>query len=187
MRHFILIGAFILSYSLQAQESDSALVKDYLFYRDNISLKGMSVLRYWGASNLVVGGIGAFTTEGNVQYFSQMNMVWGGVDLLMGILGSATYRTKVNRYEVDYLKLEQKKIERNFLINVGLDAVYIGAGAYMLNYSNREGVQKERVEGYAFSVMLQGAFLLVMDATLYHLHKRNRKKRLDKLEKVKYW
>lgn len=166
---------------------DSLSIDTYIERRDNISLGGMKVLKYWGGANLGIGTVGAFTTDGSLQYFNQMNALWGGINLLIGVIATKTYKNQPQRFELENLYLQQKKIEQNFLMNTAFDVVYAGAGFGMLNYSTREGVQKERLEGYAYSVIMQAAFLFVFDAGMYYLHKRNGNKHLKKLKTPDDW
>lgn len=166
---------------------DSLSIETYIEKRDKISLGGMKVLKYWGGTNLGIGTVGAFTTEGSVQYFNQMNAFWGGINLLIGVIATKTYKNQPQRFELENLYLQQKKTERTFLVNAAFDVAYVGAGFGILNYSTREGVQKERLEGYAYSILMQGAFLFVFDSGMYYLHRKNKNKHLKKLKTIDSW
>jgi len=163
----------------KAQEKDS--LQDYFLHQKDITIKGMKILRTWGAVNLGVGIVGEFNSEGTAFYFHQMNSLWGGFNLLFSSLTIRAVRRQEPITDYSYWEMKQIKLEKIFLINAGFDVLFIGAGAGMLNLSTRDGVEKERLEGYGYSVIMQASSLLIFDSILYLLHKRNRKKRMSRL------
>ena len=56
-------------------------------------------------------------------------------------------------------------------MNSGLDLVYIGSGFYLYHRGNNNNSDKLR--GYGSSLIMQGAFLLLFDATMYTSEKNN--------------
>ncbi len=72
-------------------------------------------------------------------------------------------------------------IERTFLINGGIDFVYIGTGIYLKSRGNKRDDLK--LKGYGSSVIMQGIFLLFFDATMYKLQRANGYKMKRFLEK----
>jgi hypothetical protein len=62
-----------------------------------------------------------------------------------------------------------------YLINAGLDVLYIGSGAVIHAYADDMN-HSAMWHGYAKSFMLQGAVLLLFDGTMYALHSRQDKK-----------
>jgi hypothetical protein len=66
-------------------------------------------------------------------------------------------------------------------VNGGLDLVYIGAGIYLNHRGNSDNSDKLR--GYGSGVILQGAFLLLFDATMYSSERSNGNKLRNFLQK----
>jgi len=174
----ILISVFCISQA-EAQSNDS--LQHYLTIKKSTSLKGMKVLRIWGIANVGIGIIGSVSSEGSAQYFHQMNAFWGGANLLISSIAINSIKRQEIITDFARMELDQKKVERTILLNAALDGLFIGAGIGLLNWSGNENTDRERIDGYAYSIILQGAFLLVFDAVLYSIHRKNRKKRLEKL------
>ncbi len=174
----VVLFAFIVS-DMNAQKNDS--LQDYLLHKHEISLKSMKVLRTWGIANVGIGIVGSLSSEGSTQYFHQMNAFWGGANILFSSVALKSIKRQESSLSYNELEMEQKKIEHKFLIHAGLDCLFIGVGMGVLSMSNSEGVQKERVEGYGYSIILQGSSLLLFDSLIYFLHKKNRKKRMERL------
>jgi len=163
-------------------ERDS--LKAYYSKKNKITNDGMYVLGGWATLNLVMGIIGSVNSEGTHQYFYQMNAFWGGVNLLISYTSlRALHKTANDPVFIGYAELDQRKTEKIFLINAGLDVLYIGAGFGLIDWSGSRGVNEQRIEGYGQSFVVQGAFLLGFDLIMYYLHKRNKKQRLNPLLK----
>jgi hypothetical protein len=163
-----------------------AFAQDSLRYfnheRYQITATGMTVLGSWGTANLVVGGIGWAGSTGTTKYFYQMNTFWGAANLGIAILGySNAQKTRNAPLSAQESLAEQQKIEKIFLINGGLDLVYIGTGIYL----NHRGIVNNNVQlrGYGPAVIMQGAFLPLFDATMYTTNKANGSKLRKFLEK----
>ena len=152
--------------------------------RNSITKKGMLVLGSWSAASIIVGAVGSSTANREVHYFHQMNMIWGGTNLLFAGLGYWG-ATKKNTKEVTLsnVLLHQNKIEKTFLFNAGLDAAYITGGFYLRERSRRNA-DRSKLTGYGNSVMVQGGFLLLFDAVMYALHQRHGKKLQNYTDKV---
>ena len=133
----------------------SAFAQDSLKYYNNLRINttssGMKVLGGWGIVNLGTGAIWGWNSK-NVtvytnlggsqasskgisregQYFFQMNTIWGAVDFGTALLGYASIQKYRKKTLTAAETLEQqKRLEKIFLINGGLDIVYIGAGTYL--------------------------------------------------------
>jgi len=149
--------------------------------REQIKHTGMTVLGGWAVSNIAVGGISSFNTTGSTKYFHQMNALWNLVNL--GAATSGLVSAQKNRDKnltADEVIKEQRKIEKIFLVNGLLDLAYIGGGTYL----NRRGINEndDKLKGYGASIILQGAFLLLFDATMYTSEKHNGKKLVQFLQ-----
>jgi hypothetical protein len=200
MKKIFTLAFIVLSFHVFAQKDS---LKAYNLARINTTSHGMEVLGGWGLINLGTGaylnwGAGTKTitvTIGDnmvpekvsavsqeLQYFGQMNAVWGGVDFLTALLGySGTQRLKNKNLSAAEVLKQQKRIEKIFKINMCLDVVYIGAGAYL----KLEGDSRNSVimKGYGESVLMQGGFLLFFDALMYKAEKNNGNKLAHFFEK----
>jgi hypothetical protein len=98
-----------------------------------------------------------------------MNAMWNTVNLGIGVAGLVQQYSKQSADYSSFLKL-QRKYERVFLINSGLDLIYMGVGSAMAFSSGAN----DRSRGYGQSLILQGGYLLVFDGLMYFIHRNNR-------------
>jgi len=169
MKKLLMFVLLIAGYGAAAQDS----LKSINAERVQTTINGMRVLGGWGFANIGVGAAGwAASKGGQNRYFYQMTTVWGGVNAAIAMNGYASARKEINQSLTTAESLKaQRKIERIFLFNGALDVVYIGAGFYLdTRGSNTNNAQ---LKGYGTSVALQGAFLLLFDATMYRTQRGN--------------
>jgi hypothetical protein len=156
---------------LNARGQDS--LKNFNYSRNNITATGMEVLGSWAIVNLGVGLAGwAGSKGGENRSFYQMTTIWGGINLALAIPGriNALRDEQKTFTPAESLKAQQR-IERIFLVNGGLDVVYISAGTFMkIRGDNNNSVQ---LQGYGSSIIIQGAFLLFFDSTMYATQRGN--------------
>ena len=145
--------------------------------QQDINRSGMYTLLGWSATNLVVGTIAATQTEGSTHYFHQMNALWNTVNLGLSI-GGLIQERKLKVESLQDFNARQHKLEKIFLINGGLDIVYMGVGTGLL-LSKKES---DRNQGYGQSLLLQGGFLMLFDGAMYFLHRNNRIKEFRNIE-----
>jgi hypothetical protein len=162
MKKILALLLLLISINCLAQDSLQTLS----FNRNHVKNTGMQVLGSWAAANIVAGGIGWASTSGNTKYFHQMNAIWNVANLGVAILGyTATIRDKNHTYTPQESLDDQHKLEKLFLVNGALDFAYIGAGFYLKHRGDINNSDQNR--GYGSAVILQGAFLLLFDATIY--------------------
>ena len=141
--------------------------------RINYSKNSMMVLGGWSAANIVVSGIATNTRNREMRYFHQMNVMWGGINLAIAGLGYwGTRREKVNDPTLAAVQKKQNRIEKTYLVNAGLDVVYVGAGLLM-NRTSENQKDPAKFKGYGNSFMVQGGFLLLYDAIMYSIHRKH--------------
>ncbi len=164
----IVILTLIFCYASYAQDS----LQIFNYQREHIKKSGMEVLGSWAIANIAVGTTASFNTTGSTKYFYQMNALWNIANLGAAISGYVSAVKNVDRplTPAESLK-EQRKIETIFLVNGGLDLVYIGGGIYLDHRGNANNSDKLR--GYGSGIILQGAFLLLFDGTMYISEKSN--------------
>jgi len=143
--------------------------------RVRYSKNAMITLAGWSAANIVVSGIATNTRNKENRYFHQMNVMWGGINLAIAGLGYwGAGREKINNPTLESVLKHQNRIEKTYLINAGLDVVYVGAGLLMNKTSDNQK-NPERFRGYGNSIMIQGGFLLLYDAIIYAIHHKHGK------------
>lgn len=179
----ILLILFLVPQIVFSQKSDTLFKLEdswKLINLDNqkdINRSGMYTLLGWSATNLVVGTIATTQTEGSTHYFHQMNALWNTVNLGLSI-GGLIQERKLKVESLQDFKARQHKLEKIFLINGGLDLVYMGVGAGLLLSNN----ESDRNQGYGQSLILQGGFLMLFDGAMYFLHRNNRIKEFRNIE-----
>ncbi len=152
--------------------------------RTGIQKKSMIALAVWSVGNLVVSGIATDTRNKENRYFHQMNVMWGGINLAIAGLGywGASKEKIDNPVLADVLK-HQNRIEKTYLINAGLDVVYV-AGGLIMNKTSDNQKNPEKFKGYGNSIMMQGGFLLLYDAIIYAIHKNHGRQLKGAADKV---
>ena len=132
----------------------------------------MTFLTSWAATN-IAGGTTAYylAKDPEWKYFHEMNVLWNTVNMGVGIAGILSERKSRKMLDLAESLKAQKKVERIFLFNSGLDLLYIGGGVAMLQTKNAKN--PERMRGYGNALILQGSFLLLFDGVEYFLHRSN--------------
>ncbi len=146
---------------------------------------GMTILGAWGAANIVGGVAGALSaTDQEWKSFHTMNALWGVVNLGIAGMGYMGARKESGQIlSCDKMLGRYESGKRLFLINAGLDVVYIGSGMALTSYAD-DLDNPDRWRGYGKSVTMQGIFLLVFDGTMYALHQHKNKQWYKLLEGV---
>jgi len=175
MRKYILFAVLIFVVNTLSAQDSTKFLYNYNYNRIKTTKTAMVVLGGWGAANIAAGLIGRSQTTGEARYFHEMNAIWGAVNL--GI-ATASYlgNRKLNpgKYNWQESLHEQRKIEKIYLINGGLDLAYIGTGIFLQERGRNR--QKDQLKGYGTSLITQGAFLLLYDGVNYMIHRHHRKK-----------
>ena len=89
----------------------------------------------------------ALSVPASTRGFGRQTAVWGAVDGLIAYAGS---RKRARTGPAD-----PQRLRRVLLVNAGLDVGYLTAGAWL--------VRRTRWVGDGRAVLVQGAFLLVLD------------------------
>ena len=155
--------------------------------RNRLTKNAMIVLGSWSVANIATGFIIAGQTNGEAKYFWQMNGYWNLFNLGlagMGYIGAR--KTMAAKYGFTDNYKAQHSIEKLYVFNAGLDLVYITGGFYLRERGKNETDPKKNYQfkGYGSSIAVQGGFLLLMDAVMFTLHKKNTHKMNDKLKKI---
>ena len=149
--------------------------------RIGISKKSMLVLGGWSVANIVGSGIATNTSNREMRYFHQMNVMWGGINLAIATLGYiGNANEKINNPTLAGVLKHQNRTVKTYLWNAGLDVLYIGSGFWMNKASDNQK-NPDKFKGYGNSIMVQGGFLLLYDAINYAIHRKHGKL-LDKVQ-----
>ncbi len=134
----------------------------------------MKVLGAWGIANIAEGGIGYFTAKQDEwKCFQGMNALWGAVNTgIAAISLSAARRESKERLTFQQAYARYHASKKIYLINCGLDVVYMGAGIGLVKYSETTKNNPALFSGFGKSIALQGAFLLLFDNVMYSSHAR---------------
>lgn len=143
--------------------------------RVRYSKNAMIALAGWSAVNIAGSGIATNTRNKENRYFHQMNVMWGSINLAIAGLGYwGANREKIDNPTHQGVMKRQRRIEKTYLINAGLDVVYVASGLLMNKTSDNQK-NPEKFRGYGNSIMLQGGFLLLYDAVIYAIHRKHGK------------
>ncbi|WP_372950386.1 DUF6992 family protein [Mariniphaga sp.] len=168
MKRWILSGIFsILIFSAAHGQGDYKTFYERSLKTNNT---GMYILGSWAVANMVAGGWGWSQTTGQTKYFHQMNFFWNTVNL--SIAGIALY-SNLNASFSDFSTMEimekHTKTENLYLINAGLDVLYIGTGFLLKHLATKKPNRHDLLKGYGNSVILQGSFLFIFDLVLWKI------------------
>lgn len=170
------VGFCLLVVDLEAQQA--SVISNYSAKKHRLNQKGMVVLTTWASAN-ILSGISCFVSKDPTEkYFYGMNAGWGAVNLAIAL---PALMQKEKQYNSKFdLKKDQLKTERIFLINAGLDVVYIGAGAALIEISKNQldAKRKHMYAGFGNSFILQGIGLLAFDLSMWSLNKKMHGKHL---------
>ncbi len=170
---FILVWLSVLSTSLQAQQLSFDSLNRKRIKTNKI---GMIHLGAWGAVNVVAGGAGYFiAADDEWRAFHGMNAIWGATNALIAVGGYTGAKKETGKsYTASEALHRYESNKRLFLINAGLDVLYIGTGVTLNAYADDFG-NPAMWHGFGKSIALQGIALLIFDGTMYTLHSKQDK------------
>ena len=155
--------------------------------RNTITRNAMIVLGGWAAANMATGFIVASQTTGETKYAWQMNALWNLVNGGLAVMGFLNARKSMaKKYDYSQNVAAQVAIEKLYALNLGLDFAYIASGFFLREKGTNETNVKSRdqLNGYGSSIIIQGAFLLLYDATILSLHHKNSVRLSKKIESL---
>ena len=115
---------------------------------DDVEARLTRVLGRWAAASTAVGA--ALALRRATRGFGRQTVAWGVVDGAIALVGA---RRRASRGPTD-----PERLRRVLLVNAVLDVGYLATGAWLV----RDG----RWRGDGAAVVVQGAFLLVLDAAV---------------------
>ncbi len=186
-----LFPLFFFSFYLSAQAQDMEVFHQYNRELNTHSRNGMIALGSWATGNLIAGTAGALTTKPGSMMFSfhLMNASWNVVNLGIALPAYFGARKRLKKeYDIPGTFKLQRQQETLYLMNAGLDVLYVGSGVFLQEFGNRYSNQnvKNSFKGMGYSLIMQGGFLLIFDAVMFGVHKshwnKNRSKIWEQLE-----
>lgn len=186
---YAIVFSCLAAYNVYAQQlSFKDTIAAYNTYRVNTNRTGMKVLGGWGLVNIAAGTAGYFTApENEWKYFHEMNAIWGVVNTGIAALGLYGVRKEANgklSFKQSYGHYLADK--RLYLINAGLDVVYIGAGIALNEYGRDAKHDADIYSGFGKSVAVQGVFLLLFDNIMYAAHQRYNTRWLRIMSEIRF-
>ncbi len=125
------------------------------------------ILTLWGAGSVLVGSALAPLESPVLRQIGIQSLIWGAIDAAIGEFGQRSARKNSERQDVNVAQ-QARRFRTIVLVNTLLDVGYVAGGAWLLRSANGHS---ERT-GAGIGVIIQGAFLLVFDATLTWLSGR---------------
>ena len=126
-----------------------------------------ALLTIWGVGSVIKGGaiaiIGRRIGRRQWMHFGRQTAMWGAVDALIAGVGtlSRSRRGELTQEEVDF---EAVKLRTMLLLNAAADVAYIAGGAHIAVRAGRDGTPFRMTRGDGIAIVIQGAFLLALDA-----------------------
>lgn len=169
----LVLTTFLLITVLAAANAQD--MQDFYTLSVQYNRTGMYVLGGWAVSNLLTGAYGWTTQTGSTKYFHQMNTMWNVVNLSIAGLALHNFATTdISILAAGDMFQKHMTFEKLFLINAGLDIVYMGAGGLLIHRAGKSEKNSLRYKGYGRSVIMQGAFLFAFDLVMYFVQSRHR-------------
>jgi len=173
----------------QAQEvSFKDSLAAYNLHRISITRTGMKVLGSWGIVNIAGGAVTYFTTtQDEWKYFSEMNVVWGAVNTGIAAMSLAGIRREM-AIKMDYQQSYGRYRANNklYLINAGLDVIYIGAGIGLTAYAQNTNKDQPIYSGFGKSIAVQGIFLLLFDNIMFSANQLDNSKWFRLMNEIRF-
>lgn len=164
---------------LAAQPEESS------FYSRSSSINstGMMVLGGWAITNIGLGAVGWARNTGTSMYFNQMNLFWNIVNLgIAGVAFYGSYSPDISTLTGGEMLAKHLKTENLYLINGGLDIIYIGTGLLLRHLSQAGRNRPEMLMGYGNAMVLQGSFLMLFDLAMYGIQRTVRMQFLEGIQ-----
>ena len=155
--------------------------------RNNITQKAMLTLGGWATANIASGFIISSQTQGEAKYVWRMNAYWNFINLGLAGMGYLNVRKAMRKkYGLADNLAAQQSIEKLYVLNLGLDLVYITGGFYLRERGNSQtlAVSRDQLKGYGTSIAVQGGFLLLMDGVMILLHHKNTLRLNNKVRRI---
>lgn len=175
-RSVVLIAViFLLGNAFCILSAQDITVEDLDQRRNRINAAGMLTLGSWALANIGANTALYFSTDEDIRYFYQMNVLWNFINLGVAGLGYNGSVRAVPSSDLFEAVDAQYSLEKILLLNAGLDAAYIMTGLFLLEYGRSFPGRQAMFRGYGQSLLVQGGFLLLFDLLMYGIQRGSRK------------
>lgn len=130
-----------------------------------------ALLTVWAAGSVIKGTaialIGKRTGRKQWMRFGRQTAMWGAVDALIAGAG-ALGRSRRGELTQEQVDTEARKLRTLLLINAAADVLYVAGGAHIAFHAKPGPPEKTSFRmgrGDGLAILIQGAFLLALDAT----------------------
>ena len=122
----------------------------------------------WAVANIGVGLAGRASTQGTQRHFHEMNALWNTVNLAIAGFGYySALSSDPTTWDLATSLTKHQNFQKILLFNAGLDVGYVVGGFCLRERARRPDANRERLQGFGNSIILQGGFLLVFDVVNY--------------------
>ncbi len=147
---------------------------DFSKQKNDLDKKLMLTLTSWSAANVLTSGIGWATTEkGEANYFHQMNVIWGAINIGLALPGYFKAKNAIPNTTLSANLRQQMQTEQVFLFNTGLDIAYVTAGFLLKSEGKHKANKQAQFNGFGNGLLLQGGFLFLFDLSAYIIHRHH--------------
>ena len=127
-----------------------------------------TLLGAWAAGSVIKGGaiwlIGKRTGRQQWLRFGRQTAMWGAVDALIAGAGTLS-RSRRGELTIDEVDAQARKLRTLLPINAAADVIYIAGGAHIAFHAKGDRTSLRMGRGDGLAILIQGAFLLALDAT----------------------
>ena len=130
-----------------------------------------ALLTVWAAGSVIKGTaialLGKRTGRKQWVRFGRQTAMWGAVDALIAGAGALS-RSRRGELTQEQGDAEARKLRTLLLINAAADVLYVAGGAHIAVHSKPgppETTSFRMGRGDGLAILIQGAFLLALDAT----------------------
>lgn len=180
-KYVVFFFLFIYLINNARSQNDPRLI-DFNASRNKRTEAGLKTLGGWSIVNIAASGYFYYHSTGSDKHFHQMNVVWNGINLI--IAGASLIPKQKNDLDLTKTLKFQSNIEAIYIANAMLDIVYMAGGLYLTEKAKNDFEHRDKFNGWGNSIIMQGGFLLLLDTTMFIVHKRNGKKLYKMMDKV---
>ncbi len=146
--------------------------ESFIQTQGRLNKDGAIGLSSWGLMNAGFSGYMMTQTTGQEKNFHAMNLIWGGIDLAVGIpTFIRSYKIYKGKIQLKMDSYNPKRYLKIYSVNGWLDLAYIGAG-FIVKSRASHATDPEMMRGFGNSIILQGSFLFTFDNVMYLLHRK---------------
>lgn len=155
-----------LVFTLFVAQLDADRLAQVNLDRQRTNRDGMVVLNTWAAAFMISGSAGwLLADDSEWRAFHQANFVWNLVNAGLGFNGILQSYADVSTLTLAQSREASQSTQVSYLVNGGLDLVYLSVGAVLLWRGHADG--SPRLKGWGKAVLLQAAFLLMFDLAMF--------------------